>query len=148
MYWNQLSHLHIIIIPSWFVIVHAFLFSQCFWFHYSVGIVQLAVFSCVDLVEIERETLTILQTQVETLLPVPNGAKRDDNIPHKSSILLLVIGKKRMEVFSQSPFLQWLSKAWIACTIKKKCPKNLLNFILLVCSFVHDLGTSRSKATN
>lgn len=67
--------------------------------------------------------------------------------PARVAFCFLSLARK-MEVFSHSPFLQWLSKAWIACTIKKKCPKNLLNFILLVCSFVHDLGTSRSKATN
>ena len=84
--WQKLSYLHIVVIPDKFVIVHPFLFSQCFWFHFSAGIVQLTVFSCVDLVKVERETLTILQTDVETLFPVLKWAQLLKNITNKRKI--------------------------------------------------------------
>ena len=87
--------------PDWLVIVDSYLFFQCFWCHFSVSIVQLAVFCCVDLVEVEREALTIRQAGMEAFFPVFE-AKSLKNVLNKSIVLLQVVSNREGHLLAYS----------------------------------------------
>ena len=95
------SYIFVVVIPYWLVIGGSFLLFQCFWCHFSGSIVQLAVFCCVDLVEVERETLTIRHAVVGTLLP-PHETESLKDITNKSNVLFRIGSKRKRYLFAQS----------------------------------------------